>query len=325
MNQPHDDPHPSGVRVRDLVIGYERADQAVEIVRGISFDVPAGKTLAIVGESGTGKSLTARSLLGLLPPPVRILSGSVTIDGLDITQASEVRLRQVRGKHISLVPQDPMSALNPVRRIGSIFSEVLKRHTTLRGGQLLARVSRVLAEVGLQISVLDRYPHQLSGGMKQRILIALALVTEPSVVVADEPTTALDATVQAEILDLLIRHVAGRAALVLITHDLGVAATVCERIAVMYSGQIVEEGPMRELLEFAQHPYTQGLLAAAPDFDSTSESLVPIPGAPPQPNARPEGCSFRPRCNQALPACLSTPALAGGDHRVACWLRAYGD
>jgi oligopeptide/dipeptide ABC transporter ATP-binding protein len=313
----------TGVKVRDLTIGYEDDGGRVEIVCGISFDVPAGRTLALVGESGTGKSLTARSLLGLLPRPVGILGGSVTIDGLEIVGATDEQLRRARGKSISLVPQDPMSALNPVRRIRSLFVELLERHTALRGQALLRKVTDVLGEVGLQPGVLDRFPHELSGGMKQRVLIALALVTDPAVVIADEPTTALDATVQAAILDLLARHVAGRAALVLITHDLGVAATVCERIAVMYSGRIVEEGPMRELLAAPQHPYTRGLLAAAPDFDSSTESLVPIPGAPPRPDARPAGCAFSPRCALRDTACDALPTLTGDVHRVACWRREF--
>lgn len=309
----------AGIQVRDLTIGFERDHRRVEITRRISFEVPAGGTLALVGESGTGKSLTARSLLALLPPPVSVLEGSIAIDGIELVGASEAELRRVRGSSISLVPQDPMSALNPVRRIRSLFLELLERHTSSRGASLLGRATAVLSEVGLQPNVLDRYPHELSGGMKQRVLIALALVTEPAVVVADEPTTALDATVQAEILDLLSSHVAGRAALLLITHDLGVAATVCERIAVMYSGQIIEEGPMQELLASPRHPYTRGLLAAAPDFGRSRDSLVPIPGTPPQPDARPAGCAFRPRCSRALEACSQPPALRGGAHRVACW------
>lgn len=308
-----------GIVVRDLRLGYVTNEVTVEIVQDVGFSVPKGGTLALVGESGTGKSLTARSLLGILPDPVKVLGGSISIDGIDITSASEAQLQKVRGGRIGFVPQDPMSALNPVRRIRSAFSEVLKRHTELDSAARRRRAESALARVGLRSTVLDRYPHQLSGGMKQRIMIALVLAVEPAVVVADEPTTALDATVQAEILDLLAEHVAGHMALVLITHDLGVAATICQHIAVMYGGRFVEYGDSRTLLETPAHPYTRGLLAASPDIDPDVECLVPIPGSPPSPLSRPAGCGFRPRCTFASETCLIPPPLRGEGRQVACW------
>jgi oligopeptide/dipeptide ABC transporter ATP-binding protein len=308
-----------GIVVRDLHLGYVANDVTIEIVQDVSFSVPMGGTLALVGESGTGKSLTARSLLGILPDPVRVLGGSITVDGIDITNTSEAELQKIRGGRVGFVPQDPMSALNPVRRIRSAFSEVLRRHTHLDRSARRRRAESALARVGLRSTVLDRYPHQLSGGMKQRIMIALVLAVEPAVVVADEPTTALDATVQAEILDLLAEHVAGHMALVLITHDLGVAATVCQQIAVMYGGRFVEYADSHTLLETPAHPYTRGLLAASPDLDPDVECLVPIPGAPPSPLSRPEGCGFRPRCAFASQTCLTRPALQGMHRKVACW------
>ena len=307
-----------GVDVEDLHIAYPTAVGKTSVVRGVSFAVAAGQTLAIVGESGAGKSLTARSLLGLLPAPTYVAAGAVNVAGTDVVQADPRAMRRLRGGLVGFIPQDPMSALNPVRRIGVIFHEVLSRHSQLSGKLRHEHISNVLTGVGLTHDVLSCYPHELSGGMKQRILIALALVTEPSVIVADEPTTALDATVQAQILELLSDRIAGRVALILITHDLGVAATVCERIAIMYAGRIVETGSTRSLLERPRHPYTRGLLAAAPDF-SEGAGLIPIPGSPPRPTQIPTGCAFAPRCSRPDELCQTMPELDAADRGVACW------
>ena len=312
-----------GISVSGLYISYRAAGGRVDVVRDLTLDVAPGETLALVGESGAGKSLTARSLLGLLPSPTFVSGGSIRVANIDVCEASEKQLQKLRGGVIGFVPQDPMSALNPVRRIGRIFDEVLARHPRLLGDRPRQRVAAALAEVGLRETLLDRYPHQLSGGMKQRVLIALALAAEPSVIVADEPTTALDATVQAQILDLLSHRIAGRVSLILITHDIGVAATVCERIAIMYCGRIVETGPAGQLLDRQRHPYTRGLLAAAPDFSAEGSSMVPIPGRPPRPSRIPEGCAFAPRCSRSSERCDSLPRLDGELdselHGVACW------
>lgn len=313
------DPRGKGVDVEDLHIAYPVTSGSVGVVRGVSFAVAPGQTLAIVGESGAGKSLTARSLLGLLPEPTYVTAGSVRIAGVEVVQTDQRAMRHLRGGLVGFIPQDPMSALNPVRRIGLIFDEVLSRHTALSGKQRREHTLTVLNGVGLTHDVLNRYPHELSGGMKQRILIALALVTEPSVIVADEPTTALDATIQAQILELLSQRVAGRVALILITHDLGVAATVCERIAIMYAGKIVETGTTRSLLQQPRHPYTRGLLAAAPDFSTEGTGLVPIPGSPPRPTQIPPGCAFAPRCSRSDERCQTMPELDAADPSVACW------
>ncbi|MDW2979931.1 MAG: ABC transporter ATP-binding protein [Rhodanobacter sp.] len=309
----------TGVVVENLHIAHRKRGQLIEIVRGVSLSVAVGERLALVGESGTGKSLTARSLLGLLPPPTFVSAGSIRIDGIDVVGASDAQLRRVRGGIVSFIPQDPMSALNPVRRIGRIFDEVLVRHCVVSKAERRDRIAHVLSGVGLQQVVLERFPHQLSGGMKQRVLIALALVTEPTVIVADEPTTALDATVQAEILDMLSGQLAQKVALLMITHDLGVAATVCQNIAIMYGGTIVEYGPIHSILGAPGHPYTRGLLAAAPDFDPDRPCLVPIAGSPPVAGAFPPGCAFSPRCSSVGARCQQEPALAGGDHQIACW------
>ena len=309
-----------GVEVDGLHVSFRRRQEVIDIVRGVSFSVAVGERLALVGESGTGKSLTARSLLGILPPPTYVSAGAIRINGTDIAGADDATLRRIRGGVVGFIPQDPMSALNPVRRIGRLFEEVLARHCAdVSRAERRERVAATLAGVGLQQAVLERYPHQLSGGMKQRVLIAMALVTEPTVIVADEPTTALDATVQAEILEMLSGQLAEKVALIMITHDLGVAATVCQKIAIMYGGQIVERGPIREILDAPRHPYTRGLLAAAPDFDPERPSLVPIPGAPPLPGAFPSGCAFGPRCARVADVCEKPPIMNGSGHEVACW------
>lgn len=309
----------SAVQVSSLRVSHPGSNGQIDIVRGLSFSVDYGQTLALVGESGAGKSLTARALLGLLPAPIRVTDGLIRVGDVEVTGVGEHSLRAMRGSTIGLVPQDPMSALNPVRKIGSIFHEVVGRHSGLPRRQRRGPITAILREVGLSPNVLGRYPHQLSGGMRQRVLIGLALVNEPQVIVADEPTTALDTTVQAQILALLQQRVAGRVALILITHDLGVAAAVCDRIAVMYAGRIVETGLTRDLLERPRHPYTAGLLAAAPDFSPGQPGLVSIPGSPPPAGRLPQGCAFRPRCPRSTDRCTQLPELAGNEHQAACW------
>lgn len=307
------------VKIEDLRVAYPGPNGPIDLVHGVSLELHPGETLALVGESGAGKSLTARTLLDLLPAPTFVRSGVVNVSGHDMVKAPESTLCRLRGSVVSFVPQDPMIALNPVRRIGTIFKEITARHPCAHDGGPTKQIADALTEVGLRNSVLECYPHQLSGGMKQRVLIALALVTQPRVIVADEPTTALDATVQAQILDLLARRVAGRVSLLLITHDLGVAATVCSRIAIMYNGRIVEAGPTRDLLRNPRHPYTRGLLAAAPNFSEGGGGLIPIPGRPPRPGEKLAGCAFAPRCARADKKCQEMPHLETADKSVACW------
>lgn len=294
--------------------------RSVPIVADVSFRLRRGETLGLVGESGSGKSLTALGLIGLLPRGLH-RTGRIDLLGRDLVTLNERQLESVRGAQVSMVFQDPMTGLNPVRTIGSVLAEAARRHRRCSRSEARELVIDGLAAVGIP-SPRERfsvYPHQLSGGLRQRVMTALALINNPSVILADEPTTALDTTVQAQIMRLL-QEKTRDAALVLITHDLGVAAELCDRIAVMYSGRIVEEAPVEELLSAPRHPYTVALLAAAPTFDRT-RTLVSIPGMPPSPFNRPSGCPFHPRCPRVLPVCVEErPPLADiGNRRLACW------
>lgn len=293
---------------------------STEIVDGLSFSLRKGERLGLVGESGSGKSLTALGLIGLLPPGLH-RAGRISLLGRDLVPLTEAQLAKTRGKQIAMIFQDPMTGLNPVRTIGSLLTEALRRHKDCGRSQARELVIDSLKAVGIP-SPRERfsaYPHQLSGGLRQRVMTALALINSPSVIIADEPTTALDTTVQAQIMALL-REKTHDAALLLITHDLGVAAELCDRIAVMYCGRIVEEAAAEQILAAPRHPYTAALLAAAPTFDR-SRTLEAIPGAPPSPFARPPGCPFEPRCSRAQPGCAQTmPELTTrGSVRLACW------
>jgi len=303
----------TGLDIAELAIAFG----AARVVDGVSLSVRHGSVLGLVGESGSGKSMIALACLGLVPRPGRV-SGAIRIAGRDIVGLSERDLRSLRGKEIGIVFQDPMTSLNPVRRIGALMAETIRRHQGLGTREALALAEAALAEVGIPSPAarLRAYAHELSGGLRQRVMIAMALVNRPRIILADEPTTALDATIQAQILDLLRARVADAAA-VLITHDLGVAASLCDRIAVIYSGRIVETGATADILTAPRHPYTAGLLRAVPRFDPARPRLVPIPGLPPSPDARPPGCAFAPRCPRRIARCAAErPALVDG---LACW------
>jgi len=310
------------LQVRDLRIGFATGQGEARVVGGLSFELEAGQTLGIVGESGSGKSQTALALLGLQPRPARI-SGSVRFEGRELLGLGERELNQVRGNRIGLVSQDPMTSLNPYRSIGAQMSEVLVRHRGLSHAAALADSARMLdavriADAGAR---LRQYPHEFSGGMRQRVLIASALLCRPALLVADEPTTALDVTVQAEILALLeqLQEDLGLA-LLLISHDLDVVAEVCERVLVMYAGRAVESGPAARLLAAPRHPYTAGLLASRPRLDTPpGVPLQPIPGQPPDAARLPAGCAFRPRCAVAVAACeTDIPVLRALDPFSGC-------
>ncbi len=298
------------LRVRDLQIEIGRGANAVTAVDGVDFEIEAGRVLALVGESGSGKSLTALALLRLLPEGVRQRAGSVELAGWgELGALSERRMRAVRGAEIGIVFQEPMSALNPVMRVGEQVREAIEAHPErARGGRTRERALALLEQVGIpEPQVRYRaYPHELSGGMKQRVAIAIALAAGPRLLVADEPTTALDVTVQAQVLELLARLRMERAlAMLLITHDLGVVAEMADEVAVMYAGRIVERAGARALFERPLHPYTIGLFASLPRLDGERTRLEAIPGRVPPPGGRPSGCRFRDRCARAVAACAA--------------------
>jgi oligopeptide/dipeptide ABC transporter ATP-binding protein len=310
------------LKVDRLRVDTEGVDgSALPIVEGVSFTLARGEVLGVVGESGSGKSITALSTMRLVPGGLR-QSGSIQIRGREVMDLSERELRRLRGTEVSMVFQDPMTGLNPVRTIGSLLVEALRRHRRLSRAEARRLAIDALHVVGIPSPELRirAYPHQLSGGLRQRVMIAMALLHDPAVIIADEPTTALDATIQAQIIDLMRSRVTN-AGLVLITHDLGVAGQICDRIIVMYAGHIVEIGAALDLLSRPRHPYTAGLLAAAPRFDRERAPLVPIPGSPPTPADRPAGCPFATRCPFVTDICRERrPELSAGESStVACW------
>ncbi|GAB6876386.1 ABC transporter ATP-binding protein [Thermaerobacter litoralis] len=311
--------------VRDLQVQFTRHGQAVTVVDGVSFQVGAGETVALVGESGCGKSVTARSILGLIRPPGRVARGQILFAGQDLLSLGEAEMRRIRGNAIAMVFQEPMTSLNPVYTVGQQIAEALRLHRGLTGRRALAEAVELLRKV--QIADPERrvheYPHQLSGGMRQRVMIAMALACRPRLLIADEPTTALDVTVQAQILELLRQLQAefGMAVL-MITHDLGVVAEVAQRVVVMYAGKVVEEGTVAEIFRQPGHPYTAGLLQSVPRLGQGKGRLRPIPGTVPDPAAMPGGCRFHPRCPLADERCRrEAPTLEprSETHRVACW------
>ena len=324
------------LEVTDLRIEFRTADSCVHAVNGVSYSLAEGETLGIVGESGCGKSVSALALMRLIPRPAgRIVGGMIRFGGRDLLELSEAELRAVRGKEIAMVFQDPLTSLNPVLPIGQQIAEAMTLHLGLSGRQARARVGELLDLVGIPDPHrrIDDYPHQFSGGMRQRVMIAMALSCRPRLLIADEPTTALDVTVQAQIVELVrrLQREFGMA-MIWITHDLGVVARLADRVMVMYAGRSVEEGPVDDLFENPRHPYTLGLLGSVPHLDEVRrESLQPIEGMPPDLTELTPGCPFEPRCRYAISRCLDTTPLlkAVGSleessigrvaHRSACW------
>ena len=291
--------------VKDLVIHYVLEDETVEAVNGISFQVKKGSTVGLVGETGAGKTTTALSLLSLVPdPPGVIKNGSINICGRDMRALSAKQLEKVRGKDIAMIFQDPMTSLNPVFTVGDQIAESVMLHERVTKAEALARAMDMLELVGIPAERSNEYPHQFSGGMKQRIVIAIALACNPKVLVADEPTTALDVTIQAQVLEMMneLKEKFGTA-LVMITHDLGVVAKMCDEVAVMYAGKIVEYGSLEEVFNHTKHPYTEGLFNSLPDITDRKADLIPIPGLMPDPTKLPKGCAFAPRCRYATDKC----------------------
>jgi peptide/nickel transport system ATP-binding protein/oligopeptide transport system ATP-binding protein len=315
------------LKVDDLRVSFATEDGVVQAVSGVSFELEAGEVLAIVGESGSGKSVTAQTITGLTRAPNARITGSVTYRGRELNGLDDDQLRDVRGEQIAMIFQDPMTSLNPVYRVGDQIAEMIRAHRDVSKREAGDRAVELLRSVGIPNPErrVRHYPHEFSGGMRQRVMIAMALALEPDVLIADEPTTALDVTVQAQILRLIDPLNRDRdLAVILITHDLGVVAEVADRVVVMYAGQIVENATLDETFYDPQHPYTWGLLGSLMRLDqSRTTRLAQIPGQPPSLLAPPAGCRFAPRCAYAFDKCHELPALearVGGNHLDRCWL-----
>jgi peptide/nickel transport system ATP-binding protein/oligopeptide transport system ATP-binding protein len=312
------------LQVTDLRVQIASRRGIVRAVDGVSLEVPAGEAIGVVGESGSGKSMTLRAILGVLPAEAKITGGQVLLDGTDLVQLSNSQLNLIRGPQIAMIFQEPMSALNPVMRVGLQIAEGPQVHLGMNRAQAAERAIELMRRVGIPDPErrFRSFPHEFSGGMRQRVMIAIALSCEPSVILCDEPTTALDVTIQDQILRLLARLCSeARASLVFVTHDLPVVAQICQQLAVMYAGQIVERGAVEQVLTQPCHPYTLGLVRSAPDVDHPRSSLIAIPGSPPSMISPPAGCRFNPRCKFAEQDCLDTepPLLAlPGGRATAC-------
>ena len=311
--------------IKDLVVHYETEDAAVHAVNGIDIAIGKERTLGLVGETGAGKTTTALSILNLVPnPPGVIKSGSIIMDGKDVLKMSARELEEMRGDDVAMIFQDPMTALNPVMTVGEQIAESLELHQNLKPEEAMKKAEEMLKLVGIAASRANDYPHQFSGGMKQRVVIAIALACSPKLLIADEPTTALDVTIQAQVLELMKQLIREKQmAMLLITHSLGVVAEVCDDMAVMYAGRIVEKGTVDDVFNNMRHPYTEGLFNSLPNLKERGEMLEPIKGLMPDPSDLPPGCAFSPRCPYATEACSkAVPQLEAVDgsktHFVAC-------
>ncbi len=315
------------LEVQNLVVEFPGRRGTLRALDDVSFSIAPGEILGVVGESGAGKSLTGASIIGLLEPPGRIASGQILLEGQRIDNLPPDAMRSVRGRRIGAIFQDPLTSLNPLYTVGQQLIETIRTHLPLNAAQARQRAVDLLKDTGIPAAEqrVDHYPHQFSGGMRQRVVIALALAAEPQLIVADEPTTALDVSIQAQIIQLLKNICKTRgAAVMLITHDMGVIAETCDRVAVMYAGRVAEIGPVHEVINQPAHPYTAGLMASIPDMAVDRERLNQIDGAMPRLNAIPPGCAFNPRCPHAFDRCrVERPdLLPAGATRAACWLHA---
>ncbi len=323
-----DDKHAQALlEVRDLVVEFPTRKGVLRALDGVSFSIAPGEILGVVGESGAGKSLTGASIIGLLEPPGRVASGEILLEGRRIDNLPDEEMRKIRGRSIGAIFQDPLTSLNPLYTVGQQLVETIRAHLPMNETQARERAIRLLAETGIPApeARVDHYPHQFSGGMRQRVVIALALAAEPRLIVADEPTTALDVSIQAQIISLLRKlcKVHG-ASVMLVTHDMGVIAETCDRVAVMYAGRVVEIGPVHDVIHCPAHPYTLGLMGSIPSMDGHSERLTQIDGSMPRLNAIPAGCAFNPRCDRVTDRCRrERPELMpAGATRAACWVHA---
>ena len=309
--------------IKDLVIHYETDDGTVEAVNGLDIQLEYGKTLGLVGEPGSGKTTTALSILRLVPdPPGVIKNGSITLDGKDILNLPQKDLESIRGNLVSMIFQDPMTSLNPVLTVGEQIAEVIGLHENISEKEAADKAGQMLEVVGIPKERYGEYPHQFSGGMKQRVVIAMALACNPKLLIADEPTTALDVTIQAQVLETMkeLREKFG-SAMIMITHDLGIIAEVCDEVSVVYAGQIVEHGTLEDVFERTLHPYTEGLFGSLPNIEERRHRLQPIPGLMPDPTDLPKGCCFAPRCKYCTEACTKArPEMkwVSDTHYVRC-------
>ena len=313
------------LEVRNLRVDFPTRRGTLLALDDVSFSIAPGEILGVVGESGAGKSLTGAAIIGLLEPPGRIAGGQILLGGQRIDDLPYEAMRKIRGRQIGAIFQDPLTSLNPLYTIGRQLIETILTHLPVNEEQARLRAIRLLQETGIQGAEqrLDQYPHQFSGGMRQRVVIALALAAEPRLIVADEPTTALDVSIQAQIISLLKRLCREHgAAVMLVTHDMGVIAETCDRVAVMYAGRIVEVGPVGDVIHRPSHPYTVGLMGSIPSMDAERERLAQIDGAMPRLNAIPAGCAFNPRCPKVFDRCRAErpDLLDAGATRAACWL-----
>ncbi|MBK7530566.1 ABC transporter ATP-binding protein [Piscinibacter sp.] len=315
------------LEVRKLSVDFPTRRGTLLAIDDVSFDIAPGEILGVVGESGAGKSLTGAAIIGLLEPPGRIAGGEILLEGRRIDKLPHEEMRKLRGRHIGAIFQDPLTSLNPLYTVGRQLVETIRTHLPLNEQQARDRAISLLADTGIPApeARFDQYPHQFSGGMRQRVVIALALAAEPKLIVADEPTTALDVSIQAQIIALLKKVCREHgAAVMLVTHDMGVIAETCDRVAVMYAGRIVEIGPVADVIHRPAHPYTVGLMGSIPAMDEDRERLLQIDGAMPRLNAIPAGCAFNPRCPRVFDRCrVERPDLVeAGATRAACWLLA---
>lgn len=313
----------SFLSIKDLVVEYTSDGQIVQAVNSVSFELERGKTLGLVGETGAGKTTIAKAILRILPDrAAKVKGGQILLNGKDLLSLSEPEMQKIRGNDISMIFQDPMTALNPVKKVGKQISEVVKLHNNITQEEADKRAVEMLEMVGIPAERFEEYPHQFSGGMKQRVVIAIALACNPDLLLADEPTTALDVTIQAQVLDMIqALKEKNNTSMVLITHDLGVVANTCDYVAIIYAGEIVEYGTLRQVFKHPSHPYTVGLFGALPDMNEDEEWLHPIDGLPPDPCNLPKGCAFSPRCPYAAEVCKEKPvgyeAIEEG-HKCKC-------
>jgi peptide/nickel transport system ATP-binding protein len=313
------------LEVKNLHIEFPTRRGILKAVEDVSFSIAPGEVLGVVGESGAGKSLTGAAIIGLLEPPGRIAGGQIILDGQRIDNLPYEQMRKIRGRHIGAIFQDPLTSLNPLYTVGRQLVETITTHLELSESSARDRAIKLLEEVGIPAARerIEHYPHQFSGGMRQRVVIALALAAEPKVIIADEPTTALDVSIQAQIITLLKGLCRNHGtAVMLVTHDMGVIAETADRVAVMYAGRVAEIGPVADVIHRPQHPYTIGLMGSIPEFESKRDRLIQIDGAMPRLDAIPQGCAFNPRCNKVMDRCkTSRPNLMpAASSSAACWL-----